>query len=403
MSEKILSNIEVDIDEMNDNEETYVDEQAFRIRYWNVIYTFSRLSDWMNEGKINVPDLQRGFVWTPEMASRLIDSILLGLPLPTFFFYQNDDDNERVDIIDGLQRLTAIKCFINGEKLPGEKQIFRLSNINSINKTWRNKIFKELTQSQRNKIMDSDASCIFFEQRYPSIIKKDIKRYVFERLNTGGVKLSSQEIRNAVFPGKLLNKIKILSSEWNDLEVNFSEVDYKRYKVDEVILRILAVYDISKNNSKCFKRNQNGEIERVMIKSSINLKNQMDFFLEKYQDFESEHSLIFSKALEIYYHSINKSKNYNFLAKNIDSSSINIVLVESIFVSIMLDIDSNTTEYLSEINLVDNFRYLHLREDLMDPFIKRTTNIGNISRRIEIMRDVLKRSDFCQGITNEKI
>ena len=74
--------------------------------------SFNELADMFQEGEIEIPDMQRNFVWSTSKCSKLIESILLGLPIPPLFFM--DKGNNRYEVIDGLQRLTAISNFILG-------------------------------------------------------------------------------------------------------------------------------------------------------------------------------------------------------------------------------------------------------------------------------------------------
>lgn len=109
-----IEEVEIQSDELSS-----IDDTVFKIRYWNTTYTFERIAQLYRKEKFVIPDLQRAYVWTQDMASRLIDSILLGIPLPNFFIYKNEDEIN--DIIDGLQRIITISTFMNEENLPDKK------------------------------------------------------------------------------------------------------------------------------------------------------------------------------------------------------------------------------------------------------------------------------------------
>lgn len=388
--------------ELEAEEDDYIDEQYFKIRYWTSTHSFLRIAQWYKEEKLRIPDLQRGFVWSKEMSSKLIDSILLGIPLPTFFLYQNDDD--KIDIIDGLQRIIVVSSFINGLNLPGSKDIFKLSNINSINLNWRGKTFDQLTQNQQDKLCDSDASIVFFEQRFPNARKADIKRYVFERLNTGGIKLTSQEIRNAVYPGNFMLALKEVSNFWKKLELRFSEFDLKRYKIDELILRILTINYIVKNNYNVLFKDKDGKISLTPAKKSLNLKTQMDLFMEMNKDNSIDEFSEIKKALEFYYKSLNKSGDLNYFSKSINSNNVNQIMAESIIITIISK-DYDSKSFQSNLVINDNFKFLVIDDVLLLPFNKRTTNIENIKRRLEIVNDMLSSETFIskyKGESSEK-
>lgn len=367
-----IEEVEIQSDELSS-----IDDDVFKIRYWNTTYTFERIAQLYRKEKFVIPDLQRAYVWTQDMASRLIDSILLGIPLPNFFIYKNEDETN--DIIDGLQRIITISTFMTEEKLPDKKNIFKLSNNNSVSPKWRGKSFSELTSEEQDRLRDGEANIVFFEQRYPSMRKNDIKKHVFERINTGGIKLTSQEIRNALYPGFLMEKIKELSSRWRELEQRFTEKDYKKYKIDELILRIISIDNIVVNNYEGLIKNDAGEIVRSKISTSIILKDQLDCFMEKYQKGYKELE-VFERALEKYY-----AEEYpNFLGRN--KHNINAVYAETIFVLLMMSIRANENLGFS----IENYdKIKNLTPDKKLPFTRRTTNIENLRKRLEIFKEIL--------------
>lgn len=226
---------------------------------------------------------------------------------------------------------------------------------------------------------DGEANIVFFEQRYPSKRKNDIKKHVFERINTGGIKLTSQEIRNALYPGILMEKIKALSSRWRKFEKRFTEQDYKKYKIDELILRIISIDSIVANDYEGLIKNDAGEIVRSRISSSIILKNQLDCFMEKYQNGYKGLD-VFEKALNKYY-----SEEYpNFLGRN--KHNINAVYAETVFVLLMKSIRDNETLDFS----IENYNKIKdLNSDKKLPFTRRTTNIDNLKKRLEIFKEIL--------------
>jgi len=120
-----IEEVEIQSDELSS-----IDDTVFKIRYWNTTYTFERIAQLYRKEKFVIPDLQRAYVWTQDMASRLIDSILLGIPLPNFFIYKNEDEIN--DIIDGLQRIITISTFMNEENLPEKLEIAKTGEIYDI-------------------------------------------------------------------------------------------------------------------------------------------------------------------------------------------------------------------------------------------------------------------------------
>jgi hypothetical protein len=142
------------------------------------------------KGKIDLqPEYQREYVWSqrPELPSRLIESLLLDIPIPPIYFAEMPD--KRLEVIDGQQRLTTLMKFVNNEFVLRKLQ--RMSSLNGKN-------FKDLTDEQQDKIYDSSQirSIVINTGQRP-----DLRYEVFERLNRGSVALTEQELRNSIYPG----------------------------------------------------------------------------------------------------------------------------------------------------------------------------------------------------------
>lgn len=174
------------------------------------------------------PDFQRGFVWNRKKKIELIESILLGIPLPTFYFSQ--DINGNYLVVDGKQRLKAIFDYITeNEYLSSEYSFLTKDQKN------RNKIFFSDLQSKiQRKIEDFSLNCYVVGANTPALIQNEI----FIRVNRGGVPLNQQEIRNASNVGmvtlELLNRIS--------KNEDFSVVPITRRKDQYLALRFFAVY-----------------------------------------------------------------------------------------------------------------------------------------------------------------
>lgn len=182
-------------------------------------YTLSVLWQMFQNRDITIPSFQRGFVWTQRQASALIESFLMGLPVPPVFFYI-DAENKNL-VIDGQQRLMSVFYFFEGyfgkENEKGKRQIFRLSGLNK-KSPYYNLRFEDLQEQDKRKLEMTVLRVINIRQLSPN--NDDSCMYhIFERLNTGGTPLSSQEIRNCVYRGAFLDKLMDLNKEpaWRNL------------------------------------------------------------------------------------------------------------------------------------------------------------------------------------------
>ena len=145
MSINQSENIEEIQSEIDDD---YSDDSLFNISSWGADLSFRELVNMYDEDELVKPELQRKYVWDKVEASRSVESILLGLPVPSIFLAQ---DGSQKLIVDGYQRIMTVYDYVNGI-FSADKKIFRLSNSDKINVRWRNKSFSELSTDDQRKI-----------------------------------------------------------------------------------------------------------------------------------------------------------------------------------------------------------------------------------------------------------
>ena len=180
-------------------EETYSNDDIYNITSWGADLSFRELITMYDENELLKPELQRHYVWDKVEASRFIESLLLGLPVPSIFLANTADGHKL--IIDGYQRIMTVYDYVKG-LWTKDNRVFRLSNSDKINSRWRNKSFTELSAAEQRKIRSTTIHAIIFEQTKPQ--EDDTSLYqIFERINTGGRALYPQEIRNCVYQGPL--------------------------------------------------------------------------------------------------------------------------------------------------------------------------------------------------------
>ena len=173
----------------------------YRIATYPADYTLEVLyQKWRNE-EIEIPDFQRNFVWKQVQSSKLIESFLVGLPVPAVFLY-NDRDSQKYLVIDGQQRLKSIFYFFQGdfgEERKNRRKTFELTGINQESSYYR-KTFDDLQDEDRRRLKNAVLRAFIVQQLDP---EDDTSMYhIFERLNTGGTLLANQEIRNCVYHGR---------------------------------------------------------------------------------------------------------------------------------------------------------------------------------------------------------
>jgi uncharacterized protein with ParB-like and HNH nuclease domain len=202
----------------------------------------SGLADlWANKD-IVIPDFQRNFVWTISQASLLVESFLLGLPVPQVFFYV--DETNKYLVIDGQQRLLSIVFFLEGffgsESLQGKRQVFRLTGLDE-RSPYARKRFKDLDDKDQRKFKGAVLRAINIRQLNPKEEHTSIY-HIFERLNTGGTPLKPQEIRNCVFRGGFQKVLKELNED-EDWRAILGKKSFDKHQKDvELLLRVFALY-----------------------------------------------------------------------------------------------------------------------------------------------------------------
>jgi hypothetical protein len=198
-------------------------------------YNLKALTDLIADDRIDLsPRYQRRFRWDSKRQSKLIESFLMNVPIPPIFL--NEDEYGVYSVIDGKQRLNAINEFMNNRLRLSGLKIFADINGKTISKLSRN--LQSVIETRANL-----RAIIILRQSDP-----DVKFQVFQRLNTGGVKLNAQEIRNSTWPGALNNLVLDLSTDrrfHNLLGITNKEKSaiYKEMRDAEFVLRYFTFRD----------------------------------------------------------------------------------------------------------------------------------------------------------------
>ncbi|MFG6427639.1 MAG: DUF262 domain-containing protein [Muribaculaceae bacterium] len=258
--------------EVEDMIDDFMEEEEDVFRYsitsYGVDYTVDRIVDRLNKGAILIPEFQRKYVWSLKDASRFIESLILGLPVPGVFFSQEKGTNKML-VIDGQQRLKSLQFFYS-KKFGG--QLFKLKGVQA---DLEGKTIDDLDSNDRIKLDDCVIHATVIKQDAPTDDNSSIYM-IFERLNTGGMKLFPQEVRACIYHGPFNEILAKLANDENWKRIYAAE--NTRLKSEELILRFLTLNESYQNYKRGFKGFLNGFMERYQNASDQKLKEFESLF-----------------------------------------------------------------------------------------------------------------------------
>lgn len=266
--------IEVEIDESEEDESLV----SYDIATYPSDFTLSGIFEMWKNKDITIPEFQREFVWSIRQASLLMESFLLGLPVPPVFFYI-DDENKNL-VIDGQQRIVSTVFFFEGffgiESLQGKRQVFRLTGLDP-QSPYHRKQFKDLNEVDQRKFRGTVLRAINVKQLAPSTDNTSIY-HIFERLNTGGTPLKPQEIRNVVFRGELVAMLRELNKDSNWRKILGKDTFDKHQTDVELVLRMFALSAYQSEYEKPMKEFLNLAMKRNQKADTADVRNFVRLF-----------------------------------------------------------------------------------------------------------------------------
>lgn len=229
-NEDVYSAVEEEKQEENEEIKTPFDPNKIDVDIATVNLGF--LIEQLRDNEIDLaPDFQRAAtVWDKAKKSRLIESILLGLPLPSFYFSE-DAETGKLQIIDGIQRISALSDFILEKENP-----LRLESLQFLAENYSGKCYDDLGQNDKRRINKLKITINTLRKTTP--VK--VKYVIFQRVNTGGVPLTAQEMRNALNPGQPAKFIKRLAE--TPTFRNVCNISPKRMSDRDFANRFVAFY-----------------------------------------------------------------------------------------------------------------------------------------------------------------
>ncbi|QWT40482.1 DUF262 domain-containing protein [Dickeya dadantii] len=238
------------------------------------------------QNEIFVPDYQRDFVWDEERQSKMIESIMLGLPIPSIFVAE--DEKGRLEIVDGSQRIRTLSAFLREElTLEG------LNKITALN----TKTFSDLDESRKRKFNNTAISMIVLSEETSPEMRNDL----FERINKGSDILRSMEVRKGIYTGPFTDFLYTECSPNKKFQglIKLSSSVKNRQEYEELILRFFSISEkYPKYNA--FSRNVGSALDDYMKEKNSEFsdvhKKEMKVNFEKMIDFVSDNFLFgFSK------------------------------------------------------------------------------------------------------------
>lgn len=330
------SSIDVEEERLYTGEESNITKPFDPSKIELKIETVNLLSliDELENEEINLsPDFQRAAdVWDDVKKSRLIESILLGLPLPSFYFNEDEGGMTR-SVIDGVQRLCAIRDFVLGKKIDDTLKFLTLENLQFL-KQYEGKKFSDLTRPDVRRIHSMRVTTNTLGYQTPS----EVKLIIFQRVNSAGVPLTEQEMRHALNQGIPADFIKNLSENEAFLRATSNKIKPKRMLDRDFINRYIAFF--------CAYNDYEGNLDNF-------LNEQMKAIKQYSEERKNEIEDAFEKSMDTCF-AIFGDKAFRKINKNGDFSKISKSLFDSLGVCIAWLTDEERSELIQRKELVQS-------------------------------------------------
>ena len=314
------------------------------------------------------PDFQRNDVWKPKQSSELVESILMGIPIPTIYLFEMKDGTKQV--VDGRQRISTILNFLNDK--------FSLKDLRILPQC-NGKNFSDLDVKMQGIFEDYQLFFYIIQPPTPERVKYDI----FDRVNRGGTRLNNQEMRNALYKGRSTVMLKELAASPAFLNATGEGVSSKRMKDQYIILRAIAFYLLMKRQDKVLE--ENGQ--------SIEYKSDMDDFLAKTMIFLNKRAsqellddceYVFCKSMENCF-KILGSDAFRFASESKNRRPINMPLFE---VLMYVFSDSRLMEKVNSTRKkVERFKNSF---DHQQMFMGNVDSANNLLQRYDLAKKLIK-------------
>ena len=321
-------------------------------------YPLINLNEIFEENYNLKPEYQRKFVWDTVRKSRLIESFIINIPIPPIFLYEIE--YSKYEVMDGQQRVNTILDYYNDE--------FSLEGL---------EIWKELNGKKYSELPEDIKAGI--DRRYLSAIillkesSKDVfseqkmKQFVFERLNTGGLRLENQEIRNALYPSKF-NDLIIKLSE-NKIFKKLFDIGEERMKNYEMVLRFFTY------KSACY------------LGISKSTKELLDTYTRIAQKFNSKQvnklKELFENTIKFVYEYFGEKAFYN------SNRNPEKMFYDALMIASAIYLENHNFKY-TQIEKTINDKKISLINENKEFFNGKQTSIKNVQIRVKLILELLE-------------
>jgi uncharacterized protein with ParB-like and HNH nuclease domain len=351
----------------------------YDIRDFTVEQIVSKYQDGLDEEEDNfkiynyiyIPEYQRDFTWDLNRQSKLIESIILGLPIPLIFVAENKDSSW--EIVDGSQRIRTLYAFVKNE--------LRLQGLQSLT-TLNGYSFKGLENTRQGKILNTALRIIVLAEETTDEVKKDM----FERINRGSDLLKPMEKRKGIYPGEF-NKFIYQYCKTHDDFKELVKIDLwleNRQEREELLLRFFAL----------------SENDTYAKGVDIGISNYLNEYLDKKnKEFEKLEPNKKTKLLELYTEKIDKvvefvKKYFPYGFRHKQNPQTKRSVFEAISVGVWLIFEKNTP-------IRKDLSTVFIREKISAPEFKQFTHVPNEMHR---KRMLFGRVDYIYTmLTNQKL
>lgn len=410
-----MNNENINLDELEDDTEN----ESYPLEYFDLTSTpndfnISTIISFMDRKVFQIPSFQRNFVWDKQKASKLIESLIIGLPIPQIFLYEKE--RNIFSIIDGQQRLLSLYFFYKGrfpknhnailklreKESSSEKEFIKESllqddnyfsnfslQLECKNSPIKNELngfnFMTLDDDKRDRLELATIRNMVIKPKLTN--EEDLHLAMFEifnRLNSGGMNLNQQEIRMTLYNSLFMEQLEHLNKNesWR-LIIGKPNSDI-RLKDCELILRLFAMLingtDKNKTRFTCEQTNYQGSIVA---------------FLNKFANFSKKITPDDMKLLEAIWNkfclSISKIPTHYLsnTKENKEESKLSIPVLEAIFFGMCKDaLDNKDIEKVKKIN-IDSITNLKQNNSFIDASVGKTTSRNNIQERLNIAYNTL--------------